>query len=104
MAPLLELTNVSKTFGGLLRRRRVAAVRDVSFSLAGDSPEVLTLLGQSGSRRRPVSSRLSKTCPCTITRAMSPRKASMYGSRRWRGAAGPEAGAFAEVTRDPVGS
>jgi len=49
MAPLLELDGVSKTFGGLLRRRRVAAVRDVSFTLAGTRPEVVTLLGQSGS-------------------------------------------------------
>jgi ABC-type glutathione transport system ATPase component len=49
MAPLLELARVSKTFGGLLRRRRVAAVRDVSFTLAGSRPEVFTLLGQSGS-------------------------------------------------------
>ena len=49
MLPLLELDGVSKTFGGLLRRRRVAAVRNVSFALAGDRPEVFTLLGQSGS-------------------------------------------------------
>ena len=49
MTPLLELEGVSKTFGGLLRRRRVAAVRDVSFSLSAGSPEVFTLLGQSGS-------------------------------------------------------
>jgi peptide/nickel transport system ATP-binding protein len=49
MASLLELAHVSKTYGGLLRRRRVTAVRDVSFCLSGDRPEVLTLLGQSGS-------------------------------------------------------
>ena len=49
MAALLELDGVCKTFGGLLRRRRVAAVRDVSLSLSADSAEVLTLLGQSGS-------------------------------------------------------
>jgi len=49
MVPLLELDGVSKTFGGLLHRRRVAAVRGVSFALAGGRPEVFTLLGQSGS-------------------------------------------------------
>src|SRR5262245_64638251 len=49
MAPLLELRGVSKTFGGLWRRRRIAAVRDVSFTLSGSRPEVFTLLGQSGS-------------------------------------------------------
>src|SRR5262245_34271261 len=49
MVPLLELEGVSKTFGGLLRRRRVTAVRDVSFTLSEVKPEVFTLLGQSGS-------------------------------------------------------
>jgi len=49
MAALLELAGVSKTFGGVLRRRRVAAVRDVSFTLSEAKPEVFTLLGQSGS-------------------------------------------------------
>jgi len=49
MAALLELDGVCKSFGGLLHRRRVTAVRDVSFSLSADNPEVLTLLGQSGS-------------------------------------------------------
>jgi ABC-type glutathione transport system ATPase component len=49
MVPLLELQGVWKSFGGLLQRRRVTAVRDVSLTLSGSVPEVFTLLGQSGS-------------------------------------------------------
>jgi peptide/nickel transport system ATP-binding protein len=50
MVPLLALTHVDKSFGGgLWRRRRVAAVVDVSFSLPGGAPEILTIVGQSGS-------------------------------------------------------
>jgi ABC-type oligopeptide transport system ATPase subunit len=50
-APLLELAHVSKTFGagGLLQRRRVAAVVDVSFALSPGTAEIFTIVGQSGS-------------------------------------------------------
>jgi ABC-type oligopeptide transport system ATPase subunit len=54
-APLLELGNVSKTFGptstvaSLFWRRRVAAVVDVSFTLPSDRAEIFTIVGQSGS-------------------------------------------------------
>ena len=50
-APLLELRHVGKTYagGGLLSRRKVAAVRDVSFTLAADAPEVFAIIGESGS-------------------------------------------------------
>lgn len=51
MAPLLELTGVSKTFGssGLFSRRRVSAVSDVSFALPAEVPEIFTVVGRSGS-------------------------------------------------------
>jgi len=51
MAPLLELSHVSKIFGtaGLLGRRRVPAVSDVSFALQAGVPEIFTIVGQSGS-------------------------------------------------------
>jgi peptide/nickel transport system ATP-binding protein len=51
MAPLLELSHVSKTFGtaGPLGRRRVPAVSDVSFALQAGTPEIFTIVGQSGS-------------------------------------------------------
>src|SRR5262249_46004821 len=49
-APLLELSHVSKTFGsGLVSRRRVPAVSDVSFALRTEVPEIFTIVGQSGS-------------------------------------------------------
>lgn len=49
--PLLEVDHVSRSFwtGGLLSRRRVDAVRDVSFGLAADRPEIFTIIGESGS-------------------------------------------------------
>jgi peptide/nickel transport system ATP-binding protein len=51
MAPLLELSHVSKIFGaaGLLGRRRVPAVSDVSLALQAGVPEIFTMVGQSGS-------------------------------------------------------
>lgn len=50
-APLLELRGVGKTYagGGLLSRRRVAAVKRVSFTLAAETPEVFAIIGESGS-------------------------------------------------------
>jgi ABC-type oligopeptide transport system ATPase subunit len=48
---LLDIENVSRSFwtGGLLSRRRVDAVRDVSFALTADRPEIFTIIGESGS-------------------------------------------------------
>ena len=50
MTPLLRLDNVSQTFnrGGLLSARRIDAVKNVSFTLAEDRPEILTIIGESG--------------------------------------------------------
>jgi len=49
--PLLELRSVGKTYagGGLFSRRRVAAVKQVSFTLAAETPEVFAIIGESGS-------------------------------------------------------
>lgn len=51
MSALLELDRVSKTFsrGGLFSTRRVDAVKEVSFSLDADKPEIFTVIGESGS-------------------------------------------------------
>lgn len=51
MTPLLEVDHVSKHFsmGGLLSRRRVNAVEDVSFALEAAKPEIFTIIGESGS-------------------------------------------------------
>jgi peptide/nickel transport system ATP-binding protein len=50
-APVLELDHVTKIFavGGLLSRRRVVAVNDVSFALLADKPEIFAVVGESGS-------------------------------------------------------
>jgi peptide/nickel transport system ATP-binding protein len=48
---LLELTDVCKRFqiGGLFSREHVDAVKNVSFSLDQDRPEIFTIVGESGS-------------------------------------------------------
>ena len=51
MAPLLELRNVSKIFGGgMFNRKNVTvAVDDISFTISQDNPEITTIAGESGS-------------------------------------------------------
>jgi ABC-type oligopeptide transport system ATPase subunit len=51
MSALIELDKVSKSFsrGGLLSRRRVEAVKAVSFALQAGKPEIFTVIGESGS-------------------------------------------------------
>jgi peptide/nickel transport system ATP-binding protein len=49
-APLLEIADVSKTYGrGLFASRRVPAVQRVSFSIAQDRPVIFSIIGESGS-------------------------------------------------------
>lgn len=47
---LLEYKNVSKAFriGGMLRGKRLLAVDDVSFAIAGDKPMITSIVGESG--------------------------------------------------------
>src|SRR5262249_61567955 len=51
MTALLRLDHVSKMFvrGGILSAHRIAAVRDVSFTIAADKAEIVTIIGESGS-------------------------------------------------------
>ena len=51
MTALLRLDNVCKTFsrGGLLSAQRIDAVKNVSFAIAADHPEIFTVIGESGS-------------------------------------------------------
>jgi ABC-type oligopeptide transport system ATPase subunit len=51
MTSLLQVSNVFKRFpmGGLLSRKHVDAVLDVSFSLNANRPEIFTIIGESGS-------------------------------------------------------
>jgi len=49
--PLLQVDAVSRVYGmgGLLGRRRVRAVNEVSFSVSADQPEIFAIIGESGS-------------------------------------------------------
>lgn len=60
---LLDVDNVSKTFTGrgLFSRRIKRAVRDVSFSLDADRPEVFTIIGESGSGKSTLASMILNT-------------------------------------------
>lgn len=51
MTPLLELNGVNKDYsiGGFLDRSTLHAVKDVSFKLEADKPEIFTIVGESGS-------------------------------------------------------
>jgi oligopeptide/dipeptide ABC transporter ATP-binding protein len=51
MAPLLELRNVTKVFGGgMFNKKNVTvAVDDISFTISEDNPEITTIAGESGS-------------------------------------------------------
>jgi ABC-type oligopeptide transport system ATPase subunit len=51
MSALIELDRVSKSFsrGGLLSTQRIDAVKEVSFALQDDKPEIFTVIGESGS-------------------------------------------------------
>lgn len=50
-SPVLELRNVSKRFarGGVFSRQSVDAVKNVSFAVAPEGPEIFTIIGESGS-------------------------------------------------------
>ena len=50
-APLLDVDQVGMTYavGGLLRRRAIRAVDDVSFRLEAGKPEIFAVIGESGS-------------------------------------------------------
>jgi ABC-type oligopeptide transport system ATPase subunit len=65
---LLNVNHVSKTYtrGGLFSRKAFRAVSDVSFSLAGDKPEVFTIIGESGSGKTTLARMVLKmTAPTT---------------------------------------
>jgi ABC-type oligopeptide transport system ATPase subunit len=68
---LLDVRAVSRSFwtGGLLSRRRIDAVRDVSFTLTADKPEIFTIIGESGSGK--------STLARMILNSMSPTAGSI---------------------------
>ncbi|MFS2174626.1 ABC transporter ATP-binding protein [Rhizobium pisi] len=65
MSALLRLSHVTKVYrqGGLLGRRLITAVKDVSFEL-GEEPEILSIVGESGSGKSTVAAMiLGQTVP-----------------------------------------
>jgi len=56
-SPLLEVKNLTKKFplGGLLRKKYLTAVENVSFQIPGDEPNITTLAGESGSGKTTIS-------------------------------------------------
>jgi ABC-type oligopeptide transport system ATPase subunit len=62
-AHVLELDHVSKIFpvGGLLSRRRLVAVNDVSFALAAERPEIFAVVGESGSGKSTIANMILGT-------------------------------------------
>ena len=56
--PLLAVDHVSKDFvqGGLLSRKRIRALDDVSFSLVAARPEIFAIIGESGSGKSTLAS------------------------------------------------
>jgi ABC-type oligopeptide transport system ATPase subunit len=89
--PLLDLSHVTKTFptGGLLSRRRLTAVNDVSFSIASDRPEIFAIVGESGSGKSTIAKMILgyetpsegeitfEGAPIAATRSASKRRAFM---------------------------
>ena len=51
MSLILDIDHVGKTFlqGGLLSRRSVEAVKDISLQIEAEKPEILSVVGESGS-------------------------------------------------------
>lgn len=56
MTPILELRNVSKTFGGgMFSRKQLVAVDNVTFTITSDAPSMTALAGESGSGKTTLS-------------------------------------------------
>ncbi|AVA24486.1 ABC transporter ATP-binding protein [Rhizobium sp. NXC24] len=65
MSALLTLSHVTKIFrqGGILGRRQITAVKDVSFELS-EEPEILSIVGESGSGKSTIAAMiLGQTTP-----------------------------------------
>ncbi|NTF45508.1 ABC transporter ATP-binding protein [Rhizobium rhizogenes] len=66
MSDLLSLSHVTKLYrqGGMLSRRHVIAVRDVSLTL-GEEPEILSIVGESGSGKSTIAAMILGQTPPT---------------------------------------
>jgi ABC-type oligopeptide transport system ATPase subunit len=64
--PLLEIKDLSKTFGGaMFSRRKVEAVADVAFSLPADRPEIFAIIGESSSGKTTLSRMILNMLPAS---------------------------------------
>ncbi|MEZ4657317.1 MAG: hypothetical protein R2911_07080 [Caldilineaceae bacterium] len=64
MTPILELRNVTKTFGGgAFSRKQTVALDNVSFSIPSDRPTMTALAGESGSGKTTSRLLLGVTAP-----------------------------------------
>jgi ABC-type oligopeptide transport system ATPase subunit len=64
--PLLDVEDLSKTFGGaMFSRSKVEAVADVSFALSTDRPEIFAVIGESGSGKTTLSRMILSMLPAS---------------------------------------
>ena len=87
-AALLELDNVSRSYGGgLFSRRQVMAVRDVSLRLEAGRPEIFTVVGESGSGKTTLARMILGMVPPSARRDPLPghrsRRPSAASARGW---------------------
>ena len=78
---LLSLSHVTKVYrqGGLLGRRHITAVRDVSLTL-GEEPEILSIVGESGSGKSTIAAMiLGQTAPTEGRLEFSGRPVAVHG-------------------------
>ncbi|MBB3594021.1 peptide/nickel transport system ATP-binding protein [Rhizobium sp. BK529] len=81
MSALLNLSHVTKIYrqGGMLGRRRITAVKDVSFAL-GEEPEILSIVGESGSGKSTIAAMiLGQTAPTQGELEFCGRAVSIHG-------------------------
>lgn len=81
MSDLLSLSHVTKVYrqGGMLSRRHVTAVRDVSLRL-GEEPEILSIVGESGSGKSTIAAMiLGQTAPTSGILNFRGRPVAVHG-------------------------
>ena len=81
MNDLLSLSHVTKVYrqGGMLSRRHITAVRDVSLTL-GEEPEILSIVGESGSGKSTIAAMiLGQTAPTEGSLNFRGRPVAVHG-------------------------
>ncbi len=83
---LLEVTHLTKFFnsGGLFGRTRLAAVDDVSLSLDGDRPSILSVVGELGSGKTTLARILLKLIEPSSGQILLNGRDLFHGNKRWQ--------------------